>query len=163
MKKVALIFTMFLAFALMLSCTKDSAGGEGPEGTETGIGEGAEGSHNEGNGGEGSGGEGGNESGMLWNIDETADEIVNGIRLILAYDAASSSFVGTLENINTTTAPQVRVEVHVFDASGNSTEFGPTDPADMAPGAMRDVTLPITAGTSFVQFNMHPEVGGSGS
>jgi hypothetical protein len=107
----------------------------------------------------GSGGEGGNESGILWGINDTADEIVNGIHLILKYDAASSSFIGTLENINTTTSPSVRVEVHVYDANNNSNEFGPTPAADMIPGETRAVTLPITPGTDFIKFNMHPEVG----
>lgn len=150
MKKSVLIFTMLFACSLLItSCTKESMGegSEGPEGTES-----AEG-----------GNEGGNESGMRWGINQTADEIVNGIHLILSYDTSTSSFVGTLENINTTIAPQVRVEVHVFDANGNSTEFGPTTPGDMTPGEIRNVTLAITPGTTFEEFNMHPEVGGSGS
>ena len=174
MKKVVLVFTMLLTVSLItVSCSKQLGGDntpeiggmEGAEGPEGGNGEGSEGSGGEGadgsngEGSEGSGGEGGNESGMLWNATDTADEIVNGIHLILSYDQATESFVGTLENINTNTAPQVRVEVHVFDAAGNSTEFGPTTPADMVPGEIRDVSLPIAAGTTFTQFNMHPEVG----
>ncbi len=139
MKKAVLILALIM---IAFCCSKE--GGEGSEGPEGGN-------------------EGGNESGMLWGINDTADEIVNGIHLILTYDATTSSFIGTLENINTNRVPQVRVEVHVFDANNNSTEFGPTTPIDMDPGEMRDVTLTITGGTTFIQFNMHPEVGGSGS
>lgn len=122
-------------------------------------GEGNGGEGNEGTGSEGNGGEAGNESGLLWNSIDTADETVNGIRLKLAYDAATESFIGTLENINTLVAPQVRVEVHVFDAAGNSTEYGPTTPADMAPGEIRNVSLPVPGAGNFITFNMHPEVG----
>lgn len=137
MKRIFEIFLMCLSVAIVsTSCTKDN--GEGPEG---------------------SGGEGGNESGVLWSCNETADETVNGVRLILDYDAANESFVGTVENLNTVTAPQVRVEVHVFDAAGNSTEYGPTAPGDMTPGEIREVVLPVPGAGNFVNFNMHPEVG----
>lgn len=142
MRRFIRFFSMFFLMTLVFtSCDKGNEMAEGPEGPE------------------GSGGEGGNESGVLWNAADTADEIVNGIRLILTYDAASNSFVGTVENLNTTIAPQVRVEVHVFDAAGNSTEYGPTTPADMNPGETRNVTLPVPGAGSFVTFNMHPEVG----
>lgn len=156
MKRLSIIFTLLFAVSILaISCQNNAeevVPESGNEGTETGD-----------EGPEGSGGEGGNESGMLWGINETADEIVNGIHLILSYDTSTESFVGTLENINTTIAPQVRVEVHVFDATNNSTEFGPTTPADMAPGEIRNVTLPITPGSTFVKFNMHPEVGSGSS
>ena len=129
--------------------------------TKSGDGEGGE----EGEEGEegGEGGEEGNESGLLWNKEDTADEIVNGVHLILDFDTLTESFIGTIENINTILAPQVRVEVHVYQSETSTEEFGPTTPGDMDPGAMRDVTLPITPGTEFVKFNMHPEVGSSGS
>lgn len=126
-------------------------GGEGSEGGEGG---------NEG-GGEG-GGEGGDESGTLWDKIQTADEIVNGVRLILDFDTITESFTGKLENLNTVNTNQVRVEVHVYQSETSSIEFGPTTPGDMAPSATRNVTLPITHGTSFLKFNMHPEVGGYG-
>ena len=111
---------------------------------------------------EGLGGEVG-ESGQLWNRGSTASEIVNGIKLILTYDAANESFKGTLENLNTKVAPQVRVEVHVYDAAGNSAEYGPTAPADMQAGEKRNVTLAAPGAGNFVTFAMHPEVGGSDS
>ena len=139
MKKISLIL-LTISTVFFTSCNQNN--GEGPEGL---------------------GGEGGNESGMIWAIDETANEIVNGINLILTYNAATSTFEGTMENLNTTTAPQVRVEVHVFDASNNSTEFGPTTPIDMTPGQMVNVSLPITPNSAYVSFNMHPEVGGGNS
>lgn len=109
------------------------------------------------------GNEGGNESGMLWNASDTADEIVNGLNLVLYYDPASQEFKGTLENLNTTVAPATRVEVHVFDVNNQSTEYGPTPSVDMQPGAKRNVTLSVQGVGAFVQFNMHPEVGSSSS
>jgi hypothetical protein len=78
---------------------------------------------------------------------------------VLAYNSSSQAFEGTLKNLNTSIAPQVRVEVHVYDAAGKSTEFGPTIPADMDPDETRNVTLEVVGAGSFVTFSMHPEVG----
>ena len=114
---------------------------------------------------EGTGGESG-ESGKSWAVTDTADEIVNGVRLILSYNSSTQSFEGTLENLNTVIAPQVRVEVHVYDSAGNSKEYGPTTPEDMNPGEKRNVTLPTPGADNIATFKMHPEVGsgeGSGS
>lgn len=150
---IGIIVLLSCVTVFTTSCNKEAIVGEGTEQGEA--------NHNEG-GGEGNhdeGGEGGNESGTLWSIDQTADETINGIQLILSYDMATQTFIGTLENKNTTTMPQVRVEVHIFDAAGNSTEYGPTAPADMAPGETRNVTLPTPGAGTFVSFNMHPEVG----
>ena len=110
---------------------------------------------------EGLGGEDG-ESGVRWNRNDTANEVINGINLILVYDEPSGAFKGTLENLNTKVASQVRVEVHVYNANGKSTEYGPTTPADMQPGKKRDVTLAAPNAGNFVTFAMHPEVGSSG-
>lgn len=101
----------------------------------------------------------GNESGILWDISATADETINGLHLILSWDATSSSFVGTLENTNTSMVPATRVEVHVFDVNNTSKEYGPTPSVDMQPGAIRDISLSLPSGSNFVKFNMHPEFG----
>lgn len=152
MQKSKLFMAMLMSIILMAAtaCSSNPVGGEGAEGPEGG-----------------GGGETGNESGTMWNAADTADEIVNGVRLILSYNSSTQAFEGTLENLNTTTAPQVRVEVHVFDAAGNSKEYGPTTPKDMAPKEKRNVSLPVPGAGNFVKFNMHPEVGsgngGSGS
>lgn len=146
MKKSKMLIAMLMSILLFFSfaCSDSSTNpvvGEGPEGT---------------------GGEAGNESGMSWNVSETANEIVNGIRLILSYNSVNKSFEGTLENLNTTMSPQVRVEVHVYDATGNSTEFGPTTPADMNPGEKRNIVLPTPGAGNIATFKMHPEVGSGG-
>ncbi|MCL3782678.1 hypothetical protein EMN47_20015 [Prolixibacteraceae bacterium JC049] len=113
--------------------------------------------------GEGQGGELG-ESGKQWARSATASEIVNGVKLILTFDENSQTFTGTLENLNTKVAPQVRVEVHVYDAAGNSIEYGPTTPGDMQPSEKRNVSLPAPNAGSFIKFAMHPEIaGGEGS
>lgn len=112
-------------------------------------------------GGEASHGEGGGEgeeSGTQYLKSETYDEIRNGARLILNYDANMSAFVGTVENTTNQTLSQVRVEVHL----SNGTELGPTTPQDLAPGEKMDVTLDAT-GENFSTWGAHPEVGsGSG-
>lgn len=108
-----------------------------------------------------SGGKEAGESGKMWNRSETANETVKGVNLVLKFDEASQSFKGTLENLNTVVAPQVRVEVHVYDAAGKSIEFGPTQPGDMQPGSKKSVTLPTPKAGNFVKFQMHAEVGTS--
>lgn len=155
-KNNVLILLLFLSVSVATtSCQKDS---ESENGSELAEGKGGEGNESGGEGNEG-GNEGGNESGVMWNRTDQANEIVNGIRLILSYDQTTQSFVGTLENLNTTIAPLVRVEVHVFDSAGNSIEYGPTTPGNMNPGEIRNVILPVPGAGNFVTFNMHPEVG----
>ena len=68
------------------------------------------------------------ESGQQFAKDETYDNVRNGARLILNYDASTSTFVGTVENTTNQTLSQVRVEVHL----SNGTELGPTTPRDLA-------------------------------
>ena len=99
-------------------------------------------------------GEEGEESGTELGLNETYDKVRNGARLILAYDAQSNSFNGTVENTTNRILKQVRVEVHL--SSGK--ELGPTTPADLRPGAKRDVKLTATS-KDFDGWNAHPEVG----
>ena len=86
-------------------------------------------------GGERSGGEGGGAAGSEEatgaNLapDETFDAVRGGARLILNYDAAGNSFVGTVENTTGNALTNVRIEVHL----SNGTELGPTTPVDLAP------------------------------
>ena len=133
--KMVIPLVMTISFILVTSCEKDDTSPNG---------------------------ELGDESGIRWDADTTAEEIVNGIKLILSFNASEDAFEGTLENLNTVISPQVRVEVHVFDAAGKSTEYGPTTPADMDPGEVRDVSLPTPGIGAFVSFSMHPEVGSGG-
>ena len=97
------------------------------------------------------------ESGQQFAKNETYDDVRNGARLILNYDASTSAFVGTVENTTNQTLSQVRVEVHL----SNGTELGPTTPRDLAPGEKMDVTLDAT-GENFNTWGAHPEVGSSG-
>ena len=96
----------------------------------------------------------GEESGTELALGETYDEIRNGARLILAYDAQSNAFKGTVENTTDETLKQVRVEVHL----SNGKELGPTPAADLAPGESREVEL-IATSTDFDGWTAHPEVG----
>lgn len=96
----------------------------------------------------------GEESGTYLPLDQTYDEVRNGARLILRYDAEANAFVGTVQNTTDDTLPQVRVEVHL----SNGTELGPTTPVDLAPDATIDVKLPATA-QAFDGWTAHPEVG----
>jgi hypothetical protein len=96
----------------------------------------------------------GEESGTKLALNETYDTVRNGARLILAYDAQSNSFVGTVENTTDKTLKNVRVEVH----QSNGKEIGPTTPGDLESGEKRDVKLTATS-TDFDGWNAHPEVG----
>ena len=96
----------------------------------------------------------GEESGIELALNESYDEVRNGARLVLSYDAQSNSFNGTVENTTEETLKRVRVEVHL----SNGKELGPTTPADLEPGERRDVKLTATS-KDFDGWTAHPEVG----
>jgi len=80
------------------------------------------------------------ESGAELALDESYDEVQNGARLSLTYDAQSNSFIGFIENNKDNILKKVRVEVHL----SNGTELGPTTPTDLNPGESKDVSLTAT-------------------
>ncbi len=121
---------------------------ESREGSGEHGGEGGEGEHGE-------EGEGGEESGTEFGLNDTYDNVRNGARLILNWDAESSSFVGTVENTTEQILTRVRVEVHL----SNGIELGPTTPTDLKSGEKRRVRLTVTS-TDFDKWSAHPEVGG---
>ena len=131
----------------------EGSGNEGP-GEHAGEGEGS-GGHD--SGGESSEGDG-EESATQYGPGETYDMVRAGARLVLRYDAATQTFVGTVENTTSATLSQVRVEVHL----SNGVELGPTMPRDLAPGETIPITLDATSQT-FATWSGHPEVGGSGA
>ena len=94
------------------------------------------------------------ESSTEYALNETYDEVRNGARLILAYDAQSNSFNGTVENTTSKTLKRVRVEVHL----SNGIELGPTTSADLGPGEKIGVKLTATS-KNFDRWTAHPEVG----
>ena len=96
------------------------------------------------------------ESAVQLGLTDTYDSIRAGAHLILAYDAATNSFKGTVKNTTGAILPQVRVEVHL----SNGVELGPTTPQDLAPGEQVPVEL-IAEGPPFDKWTAHPEVGGS--
>lgn len=97
------------------------------------------------------------ESGTELALDQSYDQVRNGARLILTYDAQSNSFIGTVENTTDDILKQVRVEVHL----SNGVELGPTTPTDLNPGESIDVTL-TAPGNGFDGWTAHPEVGEGG-
>ncbi|MEA3327004.1 MAG: hypothetical protein U9R53_06810 [Chloroflexota bacterium] len=135
-----------------------AGGSEGSDETGHGGGEAAETGHNEAGGEDGTAG-GSEESGNTLALDEIYDFIRYGARLLMQYDRASNSFVGTVENTTTGTLTNVRVEVHL----SNGIELGPTTPVDLAPGQIIEVVLPA-ASQGFTGWSPHAEVGsGEGS
>ena len=96
------------------------------------------------------------ESAVQLGLTDTYDSIRAGAHLILAYDAATNSFKGTVKNTTGAILPQVRVEVHL----SNGVELGPTTPQDLAPGQQIPVEL-MAEGPPFDKWTAHPEVGGS--
>ena len=105
-------------------------------------------------GGEAKHGEESEESGTQYALNQTYNKVRNGARLILAYNAKSNAFKGTVENTTGKTLKQVRVEVHL----SNGTELGPTTPADLGPGEKRSIKLKATS-RKFEKWSAHPEVG----
>lgn len=137
---------------MAVATTEHSEGGERGEHAEGGErgeheGEGS-GEHDEG----GEGGEG-EESGTYIARGDTWDVTRNGARLVLAFDAASSSFRGRVENTTASTLCAVRVEVHL----AGGVELGPTDRIDVRAGQSTEIVLP--AGAANVEtWTAHPEV-----
>lgn len=160
-----ILATIVVMLVVVISgCSNDNGAGERQDSdglTESrgehdrdGAEHGREGSGEHGRGGEGSHDEEGEESGTELALNETYDNVRNGARLILTYDARSNSFNGTVENTTDETLQRVRVEVHL----SNGVELGPTTPADLRPGEKRNVKLTATS-KDFDGWSAHPEVG----
>ena len=101
-------------------------------------------------------GEEGEESGTQLSLDEVYDEVRKGARLVLAYNAESNSFNGTVENTTDEILERVRVEVHL----SSGIELGPTTPIDLKPGEKKAVKLTATK-KDFDKWSTHAEVGSS--
>ena len=103
------------------------------------------------------------ESANQLTLAETYDHTRNGARLIMAYDAASNTFKGTVENTTNAVLQQVRVEIHLSNSQGpdpTDPELGPTTPVDLAPGQKIPVEL-MAIDEPFDMWVAHPEVGPS--
>lgn len=98
----------------------------------------------------------GQEAGKTLGLNETYDRTHSGVRLILAYHKASTSFIGTVENTTDKTIKSVRVEVHL----SNGTEVGPTERMTLAPGEKAGIKLEATAHV-FTWWKAHIETGSS--
>jgi hypothetical protein len=129
--------------------------GSGEHASSEGSGEhdegGEEGEHGSGGAGEGE------ESGEYIGPADTWDKTRRGARLVLAFNAASNSFVGTVENTTGQTLCAIRVEVHL----STGTELGPTERTDLPSGEKTTVELP-TAGEAFDTWTAHPELSSCG-
>jgi len=98
----------------------------------------------------------GEESGEKLALTDTYAQERNGVRLVLAYHNASSSFVGSVENVTDKTIKSIRVEVHL----STGVELGPTERIDLAPGEKAGVKLEAT-GHVFEWWKAHAESGSS--
>ncbi|MDE0470270.1 MAG: FxLYD domain-containing protein [Candidatus Poribacteria bacterium] len=100
------------------------------------------------------------ESSVRYGLADTYDNVRNGARLVISYDAATDAFTGTVTNTTGAILTQVRVEVHLYDGAVTVDELGPTPNVDLQPGESHSVTLPV-GGHSFTEWVAHPEVGPS--
>ena len=142
MKRYLAILTM-IAFALVAGITGCSTDEENPS-TENPV---ASGGSDE-------------ESSVRYGLNDKYDNVRNGARLVISYDAATDAFTGTVTNTTNGILTQVRVEVHLYDGTVTVDELGPTPNVDLQPGASHDITLPV-GGQSFTEWVAHPEVGPS--
>ena len=98
----------------------------------------------------------GEESGTQFGLDDVYDDVRNGAHLILAYDAETNIFKGTVENTSDEVLEKVRVEVHL----SNGIELGPTTSVDLKPGEKVEVNLEGSE-KDFETWSTHAEVGSS--
>ncbi len=98
----------------------------------------------------------GEESNFYFGLDDTYDNVHNGARLILAYDAEKKEFTGVVGNTTAEVLNNVRVEVHL----SNGNELGPTTPMDLKENQREQIKIDAS-GETFEQWNAHPEVGNS--
>ncbi len=96
----------------------------------------------------------GEESGEKLALTDTYDHVRKGVRLVLAFHNASSSFIGSVENVTDKTIKSVRVEVHL----STGVELGPTERMDLAPGEKAGVKLEAK-GHVFEWWKAHAESG----
>lgn len=96
------------------------------------------------------------ESGTQYSKTEKVDQLRGGIKLLLSYDKASSSFKGTMKNVSKKIIPKARVEVHL----SNGVELGPTKAINMKPGQVVKVSLSAKNQT-FKTWSTHAEFGSS--
>jgi len=157
--KIVLAMAVLLAF--FIDCTENGENTEEGESVELTAMQGEhtghshdESTHEHGEGGEHGGAESGEESGTQFGPKDTYDNIRNGARLILSYDAKSNAFTGTVENMTKELLKNVRVEVHL----SNGKELGPTTPTDLKPGHKRSISLKAIS-AEFKSWSAHPEVG----
>ena len=101
-------------------------------------------------------GEEGEESGEKLALTDTYNHVRKGVRLVLAFHNASSSFIGSIENVTDKTIKSVRVEVHL----STGVELGPTERKDLAPGEKSGVKLEAK-GHVFEWWTTHAESGSS--
>ena len=100
------------------------------------------------------------ESSVRYGLTDTYDNVRNGARLIISYDAATDAFTGNVTNTTGALLTQVRVEVHLYDGTVTVDELGPTPNVDLQSGESHAITLPV-GGLSFTEWVAHPEVGPS--
>ena len=146
------IFVAAVAVALVMFGTACATGDKGQEKTATQ----AEETHEHGEEGEHTHGEEGEESGEKLALTDIYDHVHNGVRLVLAFHNASSSFIGSVENSTDKTIKSVWVHVHL----SNGVELGPTEQRDLAPGEKAGIKLEAK-GHVFEWWTAHAESGSS--
>ena len=113
-------------------------------------------------GGDGTMTSGDEESANRLTLTDTYDNVRNGAHLIIAYNATTDAFEGTVTNTTSALLSQVRVEVHLYDGAVTVDELGPTPNVDLMAGESHDIVLPVM-GQTFTEWVAHPEVGPSSS
>jgi len=97
----------------------------------------------------------GEETGTELSLTEKYDKVRGGACLIMAYNAETKTFEGTVENTTKETLKRVRVEVHL----SNGKELGPTRPVSLRSGKKRKVKLKFKGEKAFEGWSVHAEVG----
>lgn len=170
------IFVAVVAMALVMFGTACATGDKGQEKTATQVEEEhthgeetqthseegehvheqGEAEHTHGEEGEHTHNQEGEESGEKLALTDIYDHVRNGVRLVIAFHNASSSFIGSVENVTDKTIKSVRVEVHL----STGVELGSTERMDLAPGEKAGIKIEAK-GHVFEWWTAHAESGSS--
>lgn len=77
------------------------------------------------------------ELGNQLKIDNTYEQEIDGLYVIISYHAPTSSFIGIIENTTNKIISTIKIEIYL----SNAVELGPTRAENLQPGETKNISL----------------------